>query len=125
TLRLRRIAPSRDGEYKAAMATHRAAAIIIGDEILSGKIRDTNGPFLVDLFRAKGIRLERILMVRDEVDEIAWAVRTCRGSFAPIITSGGIGPTHDDLTVEGVARGLGKSVLLHPELEARVRAHHG
>lgn len=107
------------------MATpHRAAAIVIGDEILSGKIRDTNGPFLIDTFRAKGIHLERILTVRDDVEEIAWAVQTCRGRFAPIVTSGGIGPTHDDLTVEGVARGLGKSVQLQPELEARVRAHY-
>lgn len=105
--------------------SHRAAAIVIGDEILSGKTRDTNGPFLVENFRARGIVLERILTVRDDVEEIAWAVGACRGRFAPIITSGGIGPTHDDLTVEGVARGMVKSVVLHPELEERVRAHYG
>lgn len=105
--------------------SHRAAAIVIGDEILTGKIRDTNGPFLIDRFRAHGITLDRILTVRDDVEEIAWAVSACRGRYAPIITSGGIGPTHDDLTVEGVARGMGKAVVLHPELEARVRDHYG
>lgn len=104
---------------------YHAAAIVIGDEILSGKIRDTNGPFLIDTFRAMGIQLDRILTVRDEVEEIAWAVQACRGRFSPIITSGGIGPTHDDLTVEGVARGLARPVVLHPELEARVRDHYG
>jgi len=107
------------------MPSRRAAAIVIGDEILSGKIRDTNGPFLVNTFRAAGIRLGRILTVSDDVREIAWAVATCRGRYAPVITSGGIGPTHDDLTVEGVARGLGKAVVIHPELEARLRAHYG
>jgi len=104
---------------------HRAAAIVIGDEILSVKVRDTNGPFLIDRFRARGIHLDRILVVRDDVEEIAWAVGACRGRYAPIVTSGGIGPTHDDLTVEGVARGMGKAVVIHPELEARVRAHYG
>lgn len=107
------------------MLSRRAAAIVIGDEILSGKIRDSNGPFLVETFRAAGIRVGRILTVSDDVAEIAWAVACCRGRFAPIVTSGGIGPTHDDLTVEGVARALGKSVVIHPELESRLRGHYG
>jgi len=102
-----------------------AAAIVIGDEVLSGKVRDENGPYLVAKLREAGVPLARILTVSDDIDEIAWAVGSCRGRFAPIFTSGGIGPTHDDLTVAGVARALGRPVVRHPEIEAAIRAHYG
>jgi len=103
----------------------RAAIIVIGDEILTGKIRDANGPYLVDKLREVGMPLGRILTVSDDIDEIAWAVNSCRGRFRPLFTSGGIGPTHDDMTVAGVARALGRSVVRHPEIEAGIRAHFG
>ncbi|AKU90502.1 competence/damage-inducible protein A [Vulgatibacter incomptus] len=102
-----------------------AAAIVIGDEILSGKIRDSNGPLLVDVLRSVGAPLKRILTVSDDLEEIGWAVRSCLGRFQPIFTSGGIGPTHDDVTVAGVAAALGRKVVRHPELEALVRKHFG
>ncbi len=102
-----------------------AAAIVIGDEILSGKIRDANGPYLIDKLRGVGMPLRRILTVADELDEIAWAVNVCRERFRPIFTSGGIGPTHDDLTVAGVARALGRNVVRHSEIEAAIRQHYG
>lgn len=102
-----------------------AAAIVIGDEILSGKIRDSNGPYLTDKLRGVGMPLRRILTVTDDLEEIAWAVNSCRGRFQPIFTSGGIGPTHDDMTVAGVARALGRNVVRHPEIEAGIRAHYG
>lgn len=102
-----------------------AAAIVVGDEILSGKIHDSNGPHLVDVLRGRGVAVGRILTVRDDVDEIAWAVQSCLGRFRPIFTSGGIGPTHDDLTVAGVAKGLGVDVVRDPEIEALVRRHFG
>lgn len=105
------------------MATS-AALIVIGDEILSGKIRDTNGPYLIDKMRSVGVVLDRILTVRDDIDEIAWAVTTCRERYRPIFTSGGIGPTHDDLTVAGVARALGRSVVQHPDLVAALHTHY-
>lgn len=107
------------------MAGSGAAAIVIGDEILSGKIRDANGPYLIDKLRSVGTRLGRILTVGDDLDEIAWAVNACRGRFSPLFTSGGIGPTHDDLTVAGVARALGRGVIRHPEIEAALRQHYG
>lgn len=102
-----------------------AAAIVVGDEILSGKIRDSNGPHLVETLRGRGVAVRRILTVGDDVDEIAWAVRSCLGKFRPIFTSGGIGPTHDDLTVAGVAKGLGVDVVRDPEIEGLVRRHFG
>ena len=103
----------------------RAAIIVIGDEILSGKIRDSNGPHLIDKLRSVGMPLGRILTVADDIDEIAWAVNSCRDRYRPIFTSGGIGPTHDEMTVAGVARALGLSVIRHPEIEAGIRAHFG
>lgn len=110
---------------KSSDAASGAAAIVIGDEILSGKIQDTNGPYLVQKLRAVGLPLRRILVVADDVDEIAWAVTCCIGRYAPIFTSGGIGPTHDDCTVAGVAAGLDRGVVRNPELEALVREHFG
>lgn len=102
-----------------------AAAVVIGDEILTGKIRDENGPHLVGALRSAGVPLGRILTVADTVEEIAWAIRSVHGTFSPIFTSGGIGPTHDDLTVQGVAEALGRRVVQDPTLEALIRAHHG
>lgn len=102
-----------------------AAAIVIGDEVLSGKVRDANGPYLIDRLRAGGIRLGRLLTVGDDPDEIGWAVTCCRGRYAPIFTSGGIGPTHDDVTVPAVARALGRRVVRSPEIEAGLRARRG
>lgn len=104
---------------------YTAAAIVIGDEVLSGKVRDENGPYLVDRFRAAGIRLARILTVGDDPDEIGWAVNACRGRYEPIVTSGGIGPTHDDVTVPAVAAALGRKVIRSPEIEAGLRARRG
>ncbi len=104
---------------------YTAAAIVIGDEVLSGKVRDENGPYLIDRFRAAGIGVGRLLTVGDDPDEIGWAVHACRGRYAPIVTSGGIGPTHDDVTVPAVARALGRNVVRSPEIEAGLRARRG
>ncbi|MFZ5784837.1 MAG: molybdopterin-binding protein, partial [Acidobacteriota bacterium] len=75
-----------------------AACIIIGDEILTGKTRDTNCPLLVDLCRELGVSLRRIVTIGDEVETIAEEVRACSAAFDYVFTSGGIGPTHDDRT---------------------------
>lgn len=108
------------------MGTDRTAGIIvIGNEILSGKVRDTNAPFLCRELRALGVSLRRILTIPDEVEEIAEAVRDFRARFDFVFTSGGVGPTHDDVTMEGIARGLGRRVMRHPEIEARLREFYG
>jgi molybdenum cofactor synthesis domain-containing protein len=98
-----------------------AGIIVIGNEILSGKVRDTNAPFLARELRALGVELRRILTIPDELDEIAAAVREFRERFDVVFTSGGVGPTHDDVTIEGIARGLGRAVVRHPLIEGRLR----
>jgi len=98
---------------------------VIGDEILTGKVEDTNSRFLIRVLREAGVDLARMLYVRDAVEEIAWAVRTCLGTYDHVFTSGGIGPTHDDVTAEGVAKALGIPVVRHPGLEEILRDRFG
>jgi len=105
------------------MAT--AAGLIIGDEILTGKVRDANGPLLIDLCRDLGVCLERLVYIPDDIEVIAAEVRSCSEQFDAVITSGGVGPTHDDRTVAAVAHAFGVAVERHPELEAMIRAWWG
>src|SRR5689334_20382615 len=102
-----------------------AAAVVIGNEILSGKVTDTNSPFLATELRGLGVSLRRILVIPDELDVIATEVRTASQQHDVVFTSGGVGPTHDDITIEGVARALGRSVIRHPDLEDKLRAFYG
>jgi len=102
-----------------------ASGLIIGDEILTGKVRDTNGPLLIDFLRGLGVTLERLVYIRDELDTIAREVGDCSRSSDVVITSGGVGPTHDDLTIPGVAAAFGVEVVRHPDLEAMIRAWWG
>lgn len=98
-----------------------AGIIVIGNEILSGKVTDTNAPFLTRELRTLGVDLKRILTIPDDLDEIAAAVREFQPRFDVVFTSGGVGPTHDDITMEGIARGFGRAVIRHPIIEARLR----
>lgn len=98
-----------------------AGVVVIGNEILSGKVADTNSPFLATELRKLGVALRRIETIPDELDDIARTVRTFHESFDHVFTSGGVGPTHDDVTIEGIARGLDRRVIRHPELEAGIR----
>jgi molybdenum cofactor synthesis domain-containing protein len=102
-----------------------AACLIIGDEILSGKVRDTNAHLLIDLLHEIGVALRRIATLPDIVEEIAEEVRRCAEQHDYVFTSGGIGPTHDDRTIEAIALAFAVPVVRHPELEARVRQHWG
>ena len=81
-----------------------AGLVVIGNEILSGKVIDTNSPYLARELRELGVDLERILTIPDEIDLIAREVRAMSDSYDFVFTSGGIGPTHDDMTYESVAR---------------------
>jgi len=98
-----------------------AGIIVIGNEILSGKVVDTNSPFLARELRAVGVTLRRVVTIPDELDHIAAAVAEFHKSYDFVFTSGGVGPTHDDVTMEGVARGLGRKVIRHPAIEGRLR----
>ncbi len=104
-----------------ATGDRTAGIIIIGNEILSGKVTDTNAPFLTRELRALGVDLQRIVTIPDDLDEIAAAVREFRPRFDFVFTSGGVGPTHDDVTIEGIARGFGVPVVRHPLIENRLR----
>jgi molybdenum cofactor synthesis domain-containing protein len=99
-----------------------AGIIIIGNEILSGKVTDTNSPYLTRELRKLGVTVRRILTIPDELDEIARAVAEFRTAYDVVFTSGGVGPTHDDVTIEGVARGLNRKVIRHPQIESRLRS---
>jgi molybdenum cofactor synthesis domain-containing protein len=103
----------------------RAGIILIGDEILSGKVVDENARFLIEELRELGVSLQRMTVIPDVLDEIAATVRDFSERFDHVFTSGGVGPTHDDLTMEGVARAFGTTLIRHPELERRLRGFYG
>ena len=107
------------------MADATAAILIIGDEILSGKTSDENAAFLIGELRELGVALKRILVIPDVLDEIAASVRELAARYDHVFTSGGVGPTHDDLTMEGVARAFGTRVARRPELEQLLRGFYG
>lgn len=103
-----------------------AAAIVIGNEVLSAKVEDANGPHLVRRLREHGIPLRAIHVVPDEIEAIVGAVVSARAAARWVITSGGIGPTHDDVTVRGVALALGREVVRLPRIvELLSRGHSG
>ena len=105
------------------MAT--AGIAIIGDEILTGKFADENAAFLIGELRALGVELRRIEVIPDDVDDIAASVPALARRFDHVFTSGGVGPTHDDVTMAAIARGFGTHVTREPALEAKVRAYWG
>lgn len=102
----------------------RAGIVIIGNEILSGKFADENALFLIGELHELGVELGRIAVIPDEVEDIARTVAWFAERFDVVFTSGGVGPTHDDVTMEGIARGFGTRVVRHPRLEEMVRAYH-
>jgi len=93
-----------------------AGIVLIGNEILSGKITDANASYLCKELRALGVEVRKISVIPDEVDLIAAEVREFSRAHDVVFTSGGVGPTHDDVTMEGVARALGTRVIRHPQL---------
>lgn len=102
-----------------------AGVVVIGNEILSGKVTDTNSPFLAEELRTLGVALRRIVTIPDELDVIAQTVHDFHQTYEYVFTSGGVGPTHDDVTIEGIARGLGRRVIRHPDMEANIRRFLG
>ena len=97
-----------------------AGLLIIGNEILSGKIVDTNSPFLAGQLRELGVDLERILVIPDVVDTIAEETRRFSEAYDYVFTSGGIGPTHDDVTMESVAKAFDQELRLDEQMCARI-----
>ena len=100
-----------------------AGIVIIGDEILSGKFAEENAAFLIGELRSLGVDLRRITVIPDILDDIAHAVTDAATRYDHVFTSGGVGPTHDDITMAAIAHGFGTTVTRHPELEAKVRGY--
>lgn len=98
-----------------------AGIILIGNEILSGKVTDANAVYLCQELRALGVNVRRIAVIPDEVELIGKEVSEFARNYDYVFTSGGVGPTHDDVTIEGIARGLGVAVVRHPDLVARLK----
>lgn len=109
--------------YPAPMPT--AGILIIGNEILSGKVIDTNSPYLCRELRGLGVDVERILTIPDEIDVIAREVRAFSEAYDHVFTSGGIGPTHDDLTMEGVAAAFGRRLEQNESIASRMERAQG
>jgi molybdenum cofactor synthesis domain-containing protein len=102
-----------------------AGILIIGNEILSGKVVDENSPYFCRELRSLGVDVERILTIPDEVQVIASELKPLSDAYDFVFTSGGIGPTHDDLTIEGVAAAFGVSVEHSDSIEDRIRRATG
>ena len=102
-----------------------AGIVIIGNEVLSGKTRDTNSHFFCTELRQLGVEVQKISTIQDDVQIIGKEVASFSARFDYVFTSGGVGPTHDDVTIEGVAHGLGVKVVRHPDIEGRMRQRLG
>lgn len=92
-----------------------AALVVIGDEILSGRTQDKNVAQLATWLNDHGIRLAEVRVVPDDIERIGEAVNALRVKHDYLFTTGGIGPTHDDITVDAVAAAFGVPVVIHPE----------
>ena len=106
------------------MPNPTAAMLVIGDEILSGRTRDTNTHHLANALTARGIRLREVRVVADEHDAIVLAVNALRASHDHVFTSGGIGPTHDDITADAVAAAFGAPIGVREDAHQILRAHY-
>lgn len=106
------------------MANPTAAMLVIGDEILSGRTRDSNTQFLASELTKHGIRLCEVRVVPDERGAIIGAVQALSRTWDLVFTSGGIGPTHDDITAEAVAAAFDTPIAIRADARARLQAHY-
>ena len=101
------------------------ALLIIGNEILSGQTRESNLVAFVEIAAARGLRLMEAAVVRDDRDEIVAALNRLRRQWAHVFTSGGIGPTHDDITIDAVAAAFARPVVENPDALRLLEALYG
>lgn len=105
--------------------TFRAAVIVIGNEILSGRTQDANTQWIAEKLAPRGVLLGEVRVVEDDEQAIIDAVNALRIKYNYVITTGGIGPTHDDITVESVAKAFGVSPVLNHTAKDALIAHYG
>jgi molybdenum cofactor synthesis domain-containing protein len=105
-------------------ATVTAAMVVIGDEILSGRTKDRNIGHLAEVMTAIGIDLKEVRVVADDRDDIAAAVNAVRARYTYVFTTGGIGPTHDDITADSIAHAFGVPCEYDAKAYAMLEAHY-
>jgi molybdenum cofactor synthesis domain-containing protein len=108
----------------AATRTWTAALAVIGDEILSGRTQDRNVAQVALWLNDQGIRLAEVRIVPDTIERIAGTVNALRSQYDYLFTTGGIGPTHDDITVDGIAAAFGVGVIIHPDARRILEAYY-
>ncbi|KAK9446808.1 MoaB/Mog domain-containing protein [Limtongia smithiae] len=111
---------------RRTMATHplaTAACLIIGDEVLNGKIREANSYTFAKLCFEIGLELQRVEIIADDEEEIVEAVRRMAKNYDFVVTSGGIGPTHDDITYSSIAKAFAMPLVLHDETVERMKKY--
>ncbi|KAH8884779.1 Molybdopterin binding protein [Thozetella sp. PMI_491] len=113
-------APATPNE-KNSRAISTAACLIIGDEVLNGKIADTNSTFFARWCFSLGISLKRVEVIEDDEEDIKEAVKRLSDRYDLVVTSGGIGPTHDDITYQSIANAFGLPLLEHQETFERMK----
>lgn len=97
-----------------------AGIVIIGNEVLSGKTHDINSYFFCTELRQLGVEVQKISTIQDIIELIGQEVSQFSKQFDFVFTSGGVGPTHDDVTIDGIAHGFGLKVVRHPDIEKRM-----
>jgi molybdenum cofactor synthesis domain-containing protein len=102
-----------------------AGIVIIGNEVLSGKTQDINSHFFCTELRRLGVEVQKISTIQDEIELIGQEVATFSQRYDYVFTSGGVGPTHDDVTIDGIAHGFGLKVVRHADIERRMRQRLG
>lgn len=110
------------GQTMTASETVTAGLIVIGDEILSGRTKDVNIGTVADFCTELGIALTEVRVVSDEHDDIVAAVNALRARYTYVFTTGGIGPTHDDITADAIAAAFGVALPINPEARAMLEA---
>src|SRR5919206_3586134 len=106
------------------MRTPTAALIVIGNEVLSAKVKDENGPYAARALHDRGVQLDAILTLPDRLDVLVEAIARERARADWLLTSGGVGPTHDDVTLSAVAKALELPLERDPALAANIRRWH-
>ncbi|KAL6254951.1 hypothetical protein P5V15_014293 [Pogonomyrmex californicus] len=102
-----------------------AGIIVIGNEILKAQVKDTNSYYVCNLLYKCGIKVKKISVISDDIEEISEEIKNASNEYTYVITSGGIGPTHDDVTFEGLAKAFNDKLHYHPKLIEIIKYHFG
>ncbi|KAK6852727.1 MoaB/Mog domain-containing protein [Apiospora arundinis] len=116
-----RIMATATAEERNTRTIHTAACLIIGDEVLGGKTVDTNSAYMAKWCFKLGMNLKRVEVIEDDEDEIMEAVKRMSDRYDFVVTSGGIGPTHDDITYQSIAKAFDLKLILHEEAYERMK----